>query len=757
VTVLSGKIMPDDPVPTRRDLGDPPVFILMASPLWAPWLPDTTYQKVFIGSAGQVLTVNADGSIGWSNSSSGFGNPMTTTGDMIYSNPGSTPVRLAIGASGNVLLVAGGVPAWSAPPWLTNPITTLGDLIVGSGGTAAGRLGIGASNQVLTVVAGAVAWANSAAGFANPMTTLGDIITAAGGGAAQRLGAGAAGQVLTIVGGVPAWANSASGFANPMTAQGDMISGGLAGVATRLPAGANGQVLTVVSGSPAWASGQSAASAVVFPSGDTTGVTDRANITNAYPPNGGEVLLANGQFYVKPPSGLNCLTVPAQTTATVEGNTTGGWPVCLRGLGKSTVIYPVGAGVTGIYYHRTGGYGAQYGLAAQPQTGYLRDFVVDGTFATGASRGISVGDGWGYELDVGIVNFTGTGAIGLVISDDVFWTEKSGPFRANLSNNSQAALLTTTVGNHDHSHEYNEYDFRIFCNANQQGVVVDGVNQGGSRITLRGNMSVSNGSAAAPPSNIAALTIQNTVSPVSPESRWYAGEIHIKVEGNSGNGTGTTFPYMMYSDGNGYVRNCLVRLALSSLTPSNWNNAEFSARGLIADSSLSQLDTGAAGSGTNGISCTYQPLTATTTNGSANFTCSGGLLFAVGSAVSLVGTIPGAFNANTIYYVVSSAGSVMTLSATTGGAPITATSTVTTGLTLNPAAPPVPASGTIQQNYGPDAMVFLSGGTGVTVTLQGNPVANAPGPFFIPAGGALTVNYTTAPTWIWAPCSQSQY
>jgi len=358
---------------------------------------------------------------------------------------------------------------------------------------------------------------------------------------------------------------------------------------------------------------------------------------------------------------------------------------------------------------------------------------------------------------VGCVNFTGSGAIGLVISDDVFWTEKSGPFRARLSNNSQAALLTTTVGNHDHSHEYNEYDFRIFCNANQQGVVSDGVNQGGSRITLRGNMSVSNGSAAAPPSNIAALTIQNTVSPVSPESRWYAGEIFIKVEGNSGNGTGTTFPYMMYSDGNGYVRNCLVRLALSSLTPSNWNNAEFSARGLIADSSLSQLDTGAAGSGTNGISCTYQPLTATTVNGSANFTCSGGLLFAVGSAVSLVGTIPGAFNANTIYYVVSSAGSVMTLSATTGGAPITATSTVTTGLTINPAAPPMPASGVIQQNYGPDAMVFLSGGTGVTVTLQGNPVANAPGPFFIPAGGALTVNYTTAPTWIWAPCSQSQY
>jgi hypothetical protein len=42
-------------------------------------------------------------------------NPMTTTGDIIYSSPGSTPVRLGIGSTGNVLTVAAGVPSWSAP------------------------------------------------------------------------------------------------------------------------------------------------------------------------------------------------------------------------------------------------------------------------------------------------------------------------------------------------------------------------------------------------------------------------------------------------------------------------------------------------------------------------------------------------------------------------------------------------------------------------------------------------------------------
>jgi hypothetical protein len=40
-------------------------------------------------------------------------NPMTTTGDTIYSSSGSTPARLGIGTTGQVLTVAGGVPSWA--------------------------------------------------------------------------------------------------------------------------------------------------------------------------------------------------------------------------------------------------------------------------------------------------------------------------------------------------------------------------------------------------------------------------------------------------------------------------------------------------------------------------------------------------------------------------------------------------------------------------------------------------------------------
>ena len=38
----------------------------------------------------------------------------TTTGDMIYASGSNTPARLAIGTTGQVLTVAGGVPTWAA-------------------------------------------------------------------------------------------------------------------------------------------------------------------------------------------------------------------------------------------------------------------------------------------------------------------------------------------------------------------------------------------------------------------------------------------------------------------------------------------------------------------------------------------------------------------------------------------------------------------------------------------------------------------
>jgi hypothetical protein len=67
------------------------------------YLKDTNVTTYYTGSA-------------WANlDTTGMTNPMTTTGDIIYSSPGSTPVRLGIGTAGQVLTVASGVPSWATP------------------------------------------------------------------------------------------------------------------------------------------------------------------------------------------------------------------------------------------------------------------------------------------------------------------------------------------------------------------------------------------------------------------------------------------------------------------------------------------------------------------------------------------------------------------------------------------------------------------------------------------------------------------
>jgi hypothetical protein len=69
------------------------------------YLKDTNVTTYYTGSA-------------WANvDTTGMTNPMTTTGDIIYSSSGSTPARLGIGTAGQVLSVNSGAnaPEWAAP------------------------------------------------------------------------------------------------------------------------------------------------------------------------------------------------------------------------------------------------------------------------------------------------------------------------------------------------------------------------------------------------------------------------------------------------------------------------------------------------------------------------------------------------------------------------------------------------------------------------------------------------------------------
>jgi hypothetical protein len=77
----------------------------------------TDLQYLLGGTTGQVLAKASatDLDFVWSADAAGMTNPMTTTGDSIYSSSGSTPARLGIGSAGQVLTVASGLPSWATP------------------------------------------------------------------------------------------------------------------------------------------------------------------------------------------------------------------------------------------------------------------------------------------------------------------------------------------------------------------------------------------------------------------------------------------------------------------------------------------------------------------------------------------------------------------------------------------------------------------------------------------------------------------
>jgi hypothetical protein len=92
-------------------------------------------------------------------------NPSTTLGDIEYrSSTANTNTRLAIGTTGQVLAVVGGVPAWATTADQT-PLTTKGDLFTFD--TADARLPVGTNDQILVAdssTATGLKWATPASG-----------------------------------------------------------------------------------------------------------------------------------------------------------------------------------------------------------------------------------------------------------------------------------------------------------------------------------------------------------------------------------------------------------------------------------------------------------------------------------------------------------------------------------------------------------------------------------------------------------------
>jgi hypothetical protein len=306
----------------------------------------------------------------------------------------------------------------------------------------------------------------------------------------------------------------------------------------------------------------------IFPSGDTTGATDDTNMAQAIAalPNGGDIVVVAGATPFYTAAGWS---LPAQTT----GGTDGGGPVSLQGAGMP-VLMPVGEAKTGIYYHRSSPYPAQGMFGTVPVVGYVRDLVVDGTHATGASVGVDVGDAWGMDVRAFVQNFGGPGAVGANIMNRVTWTEKC-HFELHSQYNSTAVVIGGRAGGQ--SHEYCDYDVFMFAGQNQRGVVVqDGCSCSGCRFAIRGNMVQTSSTTAGRPTNdVAALSVVG-----STESRIVYGRIYVKLEANRDPSLGgSVFPWTYYSDGSGYVRECTGLIANVGLSSINIHGAEFSFNG----------------------------------------------------------------------------------------------------------------------------------------------------------------------------------
>jgi hypothetical protein len=198
-----------------------------------------------------------------------FVNPMTAQGDLIRGGESGAPVRLPIGASGQVLTVSSGLPAWQNPPASYPGDEAIQDMIAAflQAGANISLTYNDAANTLTIAVTGLTSYpgdeaiqdmiasflvagtgisltyndaantltieATSSGGMTNPMTTAGDIIVGGSGGTPQRLGIGSNGQVLTVVSGAPSWATPSGGGGGSISA-GPIGSRPSAGTAGRL-------------------------------------------------------------------------------------------------------------------------------------------------------------------------------------------------------------------------------------------------------------------------------------------------------------------------------------------------------------------------------------------------------------------------------------------------------------------------------------------------------------------------------------------
>lgn len=172
-----------------------------------------------VGNANKKITIDGSGNFV---ASAQLSNPATTNGDIIYFD-GTVFQRIAIGSSGQMFTVSGGVPSWqNAASGFANPMTTAEDIIKGGSGGAATRLAIGSDGAILRVVSGSLGYGSI--NLASSVAVGSSILPVANGGTGTATPGLVAGTNVTVTGTWPNQTINSSGG-----------GGGVSSIATTSP------------------------------------------------------------------------------------------------------------------------------------------------------------------------------------------------------------------------------------------------------------------------------------------------------------------------------------------------------------------------------------------------------------------------------------------------------------------------------------------------------------------------------------------
>lgn len=163
---VGGPIQARDGAAIRMADADTSAFVSLQSPAVLAQNTPYTLPGAYPTQANQLLGCDTSGAMSWI---TGLIDPMTTVGDIVVRDISNQTARLPVGSTGQVLTAqADGTTAWqNNTAGFADPMTTAGDIIIRNSSNITTRLGVGTAGQALSVTAGGeIAWLNPVAGAA---------------------------------------------------------------------------------------------------------------------------------------------------------------------------------------------------------------------------------------------------------------------------------------------------------------------------------------------------------------------------------------------------------------------------------------------------------------------------------------------------------------------------------------------------------------------------------------------------------------